>query len=91
MKVQVPEPVDILGLVTAHFPDLITVLGGLSSRTVDRPTASPLEQSVTFHPTQQRNIARHRSNLWLRFGHNHQVVKMQLVTPTGVLPVLLGQ
>src|SRR5579862_620805 len=91
MKIQVPQPVDILTLVTAHFPSLVTLFRSLSARTVNRPPPGSLEQPVAFHPTQQRNIGGHRTGLGLLFHPHRQVVEMELVTPTGVLAVLLDQ
>jgi hypothetical protein len=91
MKIQVPQPVDILAFVTAHFPGLVTVFSRLSARTVYRPPPRSLEQAVALHPAQQRHIGRHRSHWRLLLRHDREVVKMQLITPTGVLPVLLDQ
>src|SRR5208283_5406242 len=91
MEIQVPEPVDILALITAYFPGLVTMLGDLGARTVDRSAARPLEQAVAFHPAQQGNVGRQRAGLGLLLDHDRQVVEMKLVTPTGMLLVLLGQ
>ena len=91
MKIQMPEAVDVFALVTADLPGFIAPLGRLRSRTVDRPPARPLEQAVAFHIAQQRNIGRHRAGLRLLLDQHRQVVEMKLVTPTGMLPVLLGQ
>ena len=90
MKVQVPEAVDVLALVTADFASLIAMLSNLSSRTVNRPAASSLEQSMAFHAAQQRKIGRHRPGLRLLFYQHDQVVEMQLITPIGMLPMLLS-
>jgi hypothetical protein len=91
MKIQMPEPVDILAFITAYFAGLVTVLGGLSARTVDRPPPRPLKQAVTFHPAQQRNIGGQRASLRFLLDQHREVVEMELVTPTGMSAVLLGQ
>jgi hypothetical protein len=53
MKIQMTEPVDILALVTAHFPGLVTVLRGLGAQTVNGPTSRLIERPRAFHATQQ--------------------------------------
>src|SRR5208283_2656446 len=91
MKVQMPESVDVFAFVTADLAGFIAVLGGLGPRTVDRPPALTLEEPVALHPAPQRDVGRQGSGLGLLLHHHRQVVKMELVTPTGMLPVLLGQ
>ena len=91
MKVQMPESVDVFAFVTADLAGFIAVLGGLCPRTVDRPAALTLEEPVALHPAQQRDVGRQGTGLGLLLHHHRQVVKMELVTPTGMLPVLLAQ
>ncbi len=91
MKIQVPESVDVFTFVTADLPAFVAVLGHLGSRTVDWPSAWTLEQAVVLHAAQQRDVGRHGTRFRLLLHHHCQVVKMQLVAPTGMLPVLLGQ
>ena len=91
MKIQMPESIDIFAFVAADLPGFVAPLGCSRSGTVDRPAARTLEQPVTFHVTQEGDVGRHGTGLGLLFRHHGQVVEMKLVTPTGVLPVLLGQ
>ena len=58
---------------------------------MDRPPARTLEQAVALHVTQKRGVRRHGAGLRLLLHQRRQVVKMKLVTPTGMLLVLLGQ
>ena len=91
MKIQMPKSVNVFALVTADLPGFIAKLSRLSAGTVARPPASTLEQPVALHITPQRGVRRHGAGLGLLFHQHGQVVTVELVTPTGVLPVLLGQ
>ena len=90
MKIQMPQAIDIFALVAANLPGLVAMLGRLGSRTVNRTQASPLEEPMTFHITPERGVGRHGPSLGLLFHQDGQVVGMQLVAPTGMLPMLLG-
>src|SRR6266566_426347 len=91
MKIQMPESVNIFALVTADLPGFIAMLSRLSARTVDWPAARTFEQPVALHIAQERDVGRHGAGLGLLFHQHRQVVGMELVTPTGMLPVLLAQ
>ena len=91
MKIQVPQSVDVFVFVAAHLPSFVTVLGGPGTRTVNWSPARALEQPLALHAAHQRGIARHGTGLRLLFDYHPQVVKVQLVTPTGMLPILKGQ
>ena len=91
MKIQMPESVDVFALETADLPGLVATLGCLRSRTVNRSAAGALEQPVTFHIAPKRGVRRDGAGLRLLFHQHRQVVKMKLVTPTGMLPALLDQ
>src|ERR1700686_1834078 len=56
MKIQMPQSIDILTLVTADLPSLNAMLGGLGAGTVYRTTARALDQALNFHEPQNRGI-----------------------------------
>src|SRR2546422_10420008 len=73
------------------FPYTTLFRSRLSARTVNRPTASPLEQPVAFHVAPQPGVGRHGAGLGLLFHQHRQVVGVKLIAPTGMLSVLIGQ
>ena len=61
-----------------------------SSDLVNRSAAGAFEESMAFHVAPERGIGGHRPGLGLVLDQNSQIVGVQLVTPTGMLPMLLG-
>ena len=74
--------------IAAHFPALETMFGGLSALTVERPTTRALAQTVAFHVTENRLVGRGLAQLRPLFQPGGQIVRLELVAPTGVLAVL---
>src|SRR5262245_28062121 len=91
MKIQMPECMDVLALVAAHLAVLKTQFGRLRSRTVHGSAPGALEQAMALHEPNDRWIRSHGSKCDFLLHPHSQVVVVQLVTPTGMLPILLGQ
>jgi hypothetical protein len=87
MKVQVPERMDMGGLVAAHLTLLTAPCGPLLAGGWLRGlTATP--PTVLAHTTQNRLVARHRVQLWPLAGKCASVVIVQLNAPAGMIVVL---
>ena len=87
-----PESVDIIALVTAHFEAFETLLGRhRSRRTMLRPAPLALGERVRLHVADDRIVGRHRPPVRMLAGASDEVVIVQSVAPAFVLCVLLRE
>jgi hypothetical protein len=88
VKVQMPEGIDILALVTAHLAGLVPVFRLASPRTMGRPAPGPLEHPVGFQEALDRGVGGDRSERRIGFEADGEVVGVELIAPTRMLAVL---
>ena len=86
--VEVPEAVDVLGLVAAHLASFQTFPGEKlpGGRMARKPF--PARQPLALHVTQERGVGRERSDGRLAEHELLEVVVVQLHAPRGVVVVL---
>ncbi len=89
VEVQVPQPVDVFGLEAAHFPVFKTPLRHLRSRTMRRSATRPLKEAVGLHEARNAGVGRAPAKRWLLLRRRGQIVRVQLVAPTRMLPELV--
>jgi hypothetical protein len=58
VKIQVPQSVHILTLITADLPSFDAMLGSLGAGTIERTAAWSLDQALNFHEAHYRAIGR---------------------------------
>ena len=91
MKIQMPEPVDVRVLEGTNLAGLEPSLGRLAARTMHGTAPGTFDEAVAFHEAHDRGIRRFRRQGGILLDQSRQVIGVQLVAPTGMLPVLLGQ
>src|ERR1700741_3146550 len=85
MKIQVPQSINILALITADLPSLDAMLSELGAGTIDRAATWALDQALNFHETHNRGIGRSSAKGRFLLDQHGQVVRVQLVAPVGML------
>src|SRR5208282_684566 len=88
MKIQVPQRINILTLITADLPSLDAMLGELGAGTIDRAATWALDQALNFHEAHNRGIGRSSAKGRFLFDQHGQVVSVQLVAPVRMLAIL---
>ncbi len=91
MKVEVPQGVHLLALVTAHFSGREAQFGRLGPGTVHRAPSAAREQTVGLHEASHTAVAWTRAERRLLLHHHSQIVSVQLVTPLRMGAVLRGE
>src|SRR4029077_5618026 len=91
MKIQMPQSIDILTLITADLSSLDAIFGGLGAETIYRTATRALDQTLNFHETHNRGIGRSSAKGRFLFDQDRQVVSVQLIAPVRMLPILVNQ
>ena len=86
-----PEPVDIWVLEGTDLAGLEPSFSHLPARTVHRAASGTFDKAVVFHEAHDRGIRRFWPQGGILLYRRRQVVGVQLVAPTGMLSILLGQ
>jgi len=89
MEIEVPEPIHVLGLETAHFPALELLLRFLNTWAAFSSTL--FSEAMTFHESTYARVGRHWAKGRVLFDKHCEIFVVQLIAPTGVLFVLSGQ
>ena len=88
MAVEVPQTVDILSLVAAHFAIGDAGLGALGTVGSARCQAPPLGEAIGAHEPAQRGVGRHGLELGPGLSQRDEVVVMELDAPALVGSIL---
>jgi len=88
VEVQVPERVDILALVRAHLASLVAGLGLVGAGTVSWTAPGTFEHPVVLEEALDRGVGGDGRAGRIGLQAGGQVVGVELVTPTGMSPVL---
>ena len=91
VKIQMPEPVDIRILEGANLAGLEPGLSPLSPRTIQGTAPGTFDEAVALHEAHDRGIRGLGAQGEIGGDPGRQIVGVQLVAPTGMLAVLLGQ
>ena len=87
MKVQVPQGVNVLGLVAAHLAGLEASGGLLGTGGAARIDTTPVQPGA-LHETAHRGIGRQRPQAFILGHQGGEVVVVQLHRPAGMLTIL---
>ena len=89
MEIQVPESTHVLGLETAHFSALELLLRFLNTWAAFSSTL--FSEAMTFHESTYARVGSHWAKGRVLFDKHCEIFVVQLIAPTGVLPVLSDQ
>jgi hypothetical protein len=95
MKIQMPQRIDMVALITAYLAGLETRLRGLRPRTVNWSSPGTLKETLTLEEAPQRSVGGHGTQKRFVLYPDGKVVGVKLVAPTGMLmklePDLIAQ